>query len=150
PRLALLLHALEKRPEHVEVFTEIRLCHFLFRKSENGFFDFNGVHKNMEKGFSNPSPYCKRLHYPDQPGMRCFTASFSSSSSPMVASIFPWENSLTDTPCTTSHEPSAFVRIGIEAMIPFSIPYDPSEQIATECQSPSGVGFTRLFTVSIA
>ena len=40
--------------------------------------------------------------------------------------------------------------MGIEAMMPFGMPYEPSEQIATLNQSPAGVGVTRERTVSMA
>ena len=58
----------------------------------------------------------------DQAGMRSLTASRSSRSSPIVASILPWLKASTGTPSMTSQVPLVRVRMGIEAMMPFSMP----------------------------
>ncbi len=58
----------------------------------------------------------------NQPGSKSLTASRSSLSSLMVASILDWLKASIGKPCTTSHLPFSVTRIGMEAMRPFSIP----------------------------
>lgn len=58
----------------------------------------------------------------NQPGSRSFTASRSSLSSAMVASIFSWLKASIGKPCTISHLPFSIVRIGNDVMRPFSMP----------------------------
>src|SRR5439155_4159825 len=75
------------------------------------------------------------------------TSSRSSNSSFVVTLIFPRAHSSCSRPSTTD-QAAPSLRTGKPNWRPSGMPYSPRLATASECQSPSGVGFTTLRTES--